>query len=167
MSTEARAKRYRQLCKEAAKQLGCGPSDELAVHVATLRLCRETFAAKLISGRDVDPTALLKLDETLRQFMLQFAPTEKHTIEFRYVDGDPPAENRRPETHRTETLTSDLPEPGKVASNEAPSTPISAPEPKALWADTGYVPRQDFHAGSPTPADHRLEPWRSHLAIGG
>jgi hypothetical protein len=43
MSLE-RARRYRELAKQAAKQLGVKPSSERAKHVATLRLARETFA---------------------------------------------------------------------------------------------------------------------------
>jgi hypothetical protein len=67
--TVARAVRYRTLVKEAAKQLRCKPSSELAKHVGTLRLARETFAERLIGGRDVDPGSLLKLDHALKVYM--------------------------------------------------------------------------------------------------
>ena len=60
---------YRQLVKEAAKQLRCKPTSELARHVATLRLARSTFAERLVTGRDIDPGALLRIDEALRQYM--------------------------------------------------------------------------------------------------
>src|SRR5262249_22082371 len=117
MSAELRAKRYRELCREAAKQLGCKASDELAVHVATLRLCRETFAARLIAGRDVDPAALLRLDESLREFMRQFAPAKQHTVKFEYVESVPAEQSEslksRLETHRPENALHDLPKPGK------------------------------------------------------
>ena len=37
--------------------------------VATLRLARSTFAERLVAGRDIDPAALLRIDEALRQYM--------------------------------------------------------------------------------------------------
>jgi hypothetical protein len=67
--SDARIKRYRRLCKEAAKQLGVKPTHERALHCAVLRLARETFAARLVEGRDVSPDALIKLDLALREFM--------------------------------------------------------------------------------------------------
>jgi hypothetical protein len=60
---------YRQLVKEAARQFRCKPTSELARHVATLRLARSTFAERLVAGRDIDPAALLRIDEALRQYM--------------------------------------------------------------------------------------------------
>jgi len=68
MSLE-RARRYRELAKQAAKQLGCKASSERAKHVATLRLARETFADRLVAGRDVNPDHLLKLDEALKAYL--------------------------------------------------------------------------------------------------
>jgi hypothetical protein len=65
----ARFAQYRQFLKEAAKQLRCKPTSELARHVATLRLARSTFAERLVAGRDIDPAALLRIDEALRQYM--------------------------------------------------------------------------------------------------
>jgi len=59
----ARVAQYRQLVKEAAKQLRCKPTSELARHVATLRLARSTYAERLVAGRDIDPAALLRIDE--------------------------------------------------------------------------------------------------------
>jgi hypothetical protein len=70
MSLE-RARRYRELAKQAAKQFGCKPSSERAKHVATLRLARETFADRLVAGRDVNPEHLLKLDDALKQYLPQ------------------------------------------------------------------------------------------------
>src|SRR6516165_6619074 len=68
MSLE-RARRYRELVKLAARQFHCKPSSERAKHVATLRLARETFADRLVAGRDVNPEHLLKLDDALKQYM--------------------------------------------------------------------------------------------------
>jgi hypothetical protein len=65
----ARAARYLELVHEAAKQLKCGPDSELAQHVGTLRLARETFAERLISGKEVNPADLVRLDDCLRQYL--------------------------------------------------------------------------------------------------
>jgi hypothetical protein len=167
MSAELRAKRYKELCREAAKQLGCKASDEIAVHCATLRLCRETFAARLIAGRDVDPNALLKLDEALREFMRQFQPAKQHTVKFEYVEGNPPAELpealRRPQTHPAANRTSDREDATTTPSNEASSTPPSVPESKP--PEKLFEPAHDFHAGAPLRNGN--EPWRHHVAVGG
>jgi hypothetical protein len=64
-----RAVRYRTLVRDAAKQLGVKPSSERAKHVATLRFARETFADRLVAGRDVNPDHLLKLDEALKAYL--------------------------------------------------------------------------------------------------
>jgi alpha-D-ribose 1-methylphosphonate 5-triphosphate synthase subunit PhnG len=64
----ARAARYQRLVEEAAEQLNCGVDSELARHVGTLRLARETFAERIISGRDVNPADLVRLDDALRQY---------------------------------------------------------------------------------------------------
>jgi len=69
MTVGARAARYQQLVDEAAKQLKCGPDSELAQHVGTLRLARETFAERLISGKEVNPADLVRLDDCLRQYL--------------------------------------------------------------------------------------------------
>jgi hypothetical protein len=63
-----------------------------------------------------------------------------------------PSQNRR---------TTDLLIENKPHADEAPSTPVSEPESKkALWAEYGFVPRQDFHDGAPLKGPK--EPWRDH-----
>ena len=69
MTVAARAARYQELVEQAAKQLGCHPDSELAQHVGTLRLARETFAARLISGVECNPADLCRLDDALRQYL--------------------------------------------------------------------------------------------------
>jgi hypothetical protein len=69
--TAARAVRFKQLIREASKQLKCKPTSERAKHVATLRYAREHFAERLIAGRDVNPEHLLKLDDALKQYLPQ------------------------------------------------------------------------------------------------
>jgi hypothetical protein len=76
-----RAKRYHQLLRQAAKEFGTKPTDEKAVHAATLRLARETLLTKLIAGRDIDPAALLKLDQALKEFI----PKEQHRVNIQFV----------------------------------------------------------------------------------
>jgi hypothetical protein len=56
------AKRYRALCKEAARQLGCKPTDEVALHVGVLRLARESFLGRMVDGLEIDPAVLVRLD---------------------------------------------------------------------------------------------------------
>ena len=69
MTVGARAARYQRLVEEAAAQLKCRPDSELAQHVGTLRFARETFAARLISGEETNPSDLVKLDDCLRQYL--------------------------------------------------------------------------------------------------
>src|SRR6516162_3461325 len=69
--TVARAARYQQLVREAAKQRKCKPTSERAKHVGTLGYAREHFAERLIAGRDVDPVALIRLDDALQQYLPQ------------------------------------------------------------------------------------------------
>jgi hypothetical protein len=65
-----RAKRYRRLCADGARQLGVKPSDSRAQHYATLHLARENLTAASIAGKtNFDPGALLRLDESLRAIM--------------------------------------------------------------------------------------------------
>jgi hypothetical protein len=66
-----RARRFRELAKQAAKQFGCKSSSERAKHVATLRLARETWADRLVAGRDTNPRDLLDLDQALKQYLPQ------------------------------------------------------------------------------------------------
>jgi hypothetical protein len=82
--TVARAARYSQLVNEAADQLKCRAGSELARHVGALRLARETFTERLIGGRDVDPSDLLKLDEALARYVPK---GEAPTLTITYVDG--------------------------------------------------------------------------------
>jgi hypothetical protein len=75
--TVARAARYQHLVKEAAEQLNCGVDSELARHVGILRLARETFAERLITGKEVNPADLVRLDDCLRQYLpLRAEPSE-------------------------------------------------------------------------------------------
>jgi hypothetical protein len=79
--TASRADRFKVLCRRAAKRLGTKISDDRCQHYAVLLLAREQVAAKLIAGRDIDPSALLKLDESLRAFM----PVEVPNIQIAFV----------------------------------------------------------------------------------
>jgi|SRR6516165_2041170 len=87
MSLE-RARRYRELVKLAARQFHCKPSSEKAKHVATLRLARETFADRLVAGRDVNPEHLLKLDGALKEYLPQATSVgERHKLTLEIVNG--------------------------------------------------------------------------------
>jgi hypothetical protein len=64
----SRAVLYQTLLKAAAKELRVKATSERAKDLAVLRLCRESITSKLISGRDVDPSALRWLVEELAKF---------------------------------------------------------------------------------------------------
>jgi hypothetical protein len=111
----SRAELYQRLLKTAAKQLGCKPSDERAKDLAVLRLCRESITSKLISGRDVDPSALRWLVEELAKFSPPPAPL---TVQVEVVgkDGVPISKlPREPE-----------PEPTRPSPPMPPSCPVPA-----------------------------------------
>ena len=80
----SRAELYQKLLKAAAKQLGVKATSEQAKDLAVLRLCRETITSKLISGRDVDPSALRWLVEELAKFA---PPPETPRVELTIVEG--------------------------------------------------------------------------------
>jgi hypothetical protein len=76
-AAQSNVERYKQLCREVSKQLGVKPDDPRVPHVASLHLGRESLMAQLIAGQDdVDPTALLRFDEALRQYMPATAPIQ-------------------------------------------------------------------------------------------
>jgi hypothetical protein len=64
-----RAKRYRKLCADGARQLGVKPSDPRAQHYAAIHLARENLVASLIAGKTVDVGELSRIDELLRAIM--------------------------------------------------------------------------------------------------
>jgi hypothetical protein len=68
----SQAGRYQQLVREVSRQLD-GADDHVVEHVAGLRLARESFTARMVSGDDVDPSVMLKFDEALAKYM----PTSK------------------------------------------------------------------------------------------
>ena len=64
----ARAELYQKLLKQAAKELGCKVTDERCKNYAVLKLAREVISSKLVSGRDIDPSALRWLSEELEKY---------------------------------------------------------------------------------------------------
>jgi hypothetical protein len=120
----SRAELYQKLLKTAAKQLGCKPSDERAKDLAVLRLCRESITSKLISGRDVDPSALRWLVEELAKFSPPPEPL-RVTVEVVGKDGIPISELPRepdptppsPSTPPNPPAEPKPPLPAAVASN--------------------------------------------------
>jgi hypothetical protein len=64
----ARAVLYKKLLKQSAKELRCRTSDERAKNYAVLKLTRELISARLINGKDVDPSALRWLSEELEKY---------------------------------------------------------------------------------------------------
>ena len=70
----ARAELYQKLLKQAAKELGCKVTDERCKNYAVLKLAREVISSKLVSGRDIDPSALRWLSEELGKYAPAAAP---------------------------------------------------------------------------------------------
>src|SRR6516162_1529431 len=64
----ARAELYQKLLKQAAKDLRCKVTDERCKNYAVLKLAREVISSKLVSGRDIDPSALRWLSEELEKY---------------------------------------------------------------------------------------------------
>lgn len=64
----ARAALYQKLLKQAAKDLRCKVTDERCKNYAVLKLAREVISSKLVSGRDIDPSALRWLSEELEKY---------------------------------------------------------------------------------------------------
>jgi hypothetical protein len=166
----SRTSRYQALCRQAAKRLGCKPSDDRCSHYATLMLAKEATAARLIAGQNIDPTALLRLDEALRAFM---PPAEPAKVEVEFVqtiqdmcprcgfthdsgkavdEPDPPPAPPTPPTSPppTETAKPSLP---------APSAPNVVP----IRRD-GSVHDVAFPSGEVAPLKrYQNEPWRGHV----
>jgi hypothetical protein len=64
----SRAELYQKLLKQASKELRCKVTDERAKNYAVLKLAREVISSKLVSGRDIDPSALRWLSEELEKY---------------------------------------------------------------------------------------------------
>lgn len=123
----SRAELYQKLLKAAAKQLGVKPSSESAKDLAVLRLARETITSKLISGRDVDPSALRWLVEELAKFA---PPPETPKVELTIVEGITgicPA--CKAEVHPWEPPPTEIRPP--PAPSAAPTNVVALPRPRS------------------------------------
>ena len=67
-TNDARAVLYQKLLKQASRELRCKVTDERAKNYAVLKLAREVISSKLVSGRDIDPSALRWLSEELEKY---------------------------------------------------------------------------------------------------
>ena len=64
----SRAELYQKLLRQASRELHCKVTDERAKNYAVLKLAREVISSKLVSGRDIDPSALRWLAEELEKY---------------------------------------------------------------------------------------------------
>jgi len=64
----SRAELYQKLLRQAAKELRCKITAEKTKNYAVLKLAREVISSKLVSGRDIDPSALRWLAEELEKY---------------------------------------------------------------------------------------------------
>jgi hypothetical protein len=157
--TDNRAKHYRSLCKSAAKLLNCKPTDEQALHYGLLMLAREGFANRIIDGLDVDPGALMRLDESLKAYMPAAQPM---SVAIKIVGPaqtmcpqcshvfDPESPQRTVAKQPPRTIDAEAVEATDAnASTVSHDTPVpnGTPEPKPVDPNLGklpYKPATDF-----------------------
>jgi len=70
----SRAELYQKLLRQASRELHCKITDERCKNYAVLKLAREVISSKLVSGRDIDPSALRWLSEELGKYAPAAAP---------------------------------------------------------------------------------------------
>jgi hypothetical protein len=159
-------------------------NDRRAIRLATLLVAYDYVQAQLAVGQHVDIGHVLKLDAALAEIRMAVTPPPKVTLEI--VDAPEccpkcgftqaaKASKPAPDSHQEIKRTSEAPVENGAGQNSEQLPPAETTDSRIveievckppLWAETGFVPRQDFHAGSPTPADHRAEPWRGHVHLG-
>jgi hypothetical protein len=76
----SRAELYQKLLKQAAKELHCKVTDERCKNYAVLKLAREVISSKLVSGRDIDPSALRWLSEELEKYAPAAVPASVSVV---------------------------------------------------------------------------------------
>jgi hypothetical protein len=78
----SRAELYQKLLRQASRELHCKVTDERCKNYAVLKLAREVISSKLVSGRDIDPSALRWLSEELEKYApAAVAPNVQLTIQ--------------------------------------------------------------------------------------
>ena len=100
----SRAELYQKLLRQAAKELRCKITAEKTKNYAVLKLAREVILSKLVSGRDIDPSALRWLAEELEKYApAAVPPSVQLTIQpvtlcakcRSEVEGEPPPTRRK------------------------------------------------------------------------
>src|SRR5262249_29092988 len=111
---------------EVAEKQGCAATDEIALHIATLRLARENLTARLIAGATINPDHLLRLDEAIKPYLPAAKPTQ---VKIHIVEG---VQGRYEclHCHRENILDPAGYDPG-VKENPAPATPAPGGPPQA------------------------------------
>jgi hypothetical protein len=129
-AAKARARVFEGHAAAAAKRLGIEPSDELALHVATLKLAAELLQAKMISGQPVDPADVIRLDAALKAY-LPTAELPELTVKFVEGSDGPLVEHCRrcgwePGQDATRTPLLDAPAVVEVVPPPPPQSPQEA-----------------------------------------
>jgi hypothetical protein len=174
MSSDTAKKRFKQLCRDAARSLGVAPDHDRATAAATLKLMFEQLQVRLLEGERIDPSILLKLTDAI----MEIAPPVPPKVKLEIVDSVGPSETPKPplDTQRDSKRTENVPIENRTALADAPESANPADDSKVveievrkpLWANTGktesenFVPAQPFGDGSPTAPDHGREVWRNH-----
>jgi hypothetical protein len=148
--------------REAAAELGCGPTDQRAIRLATLQVAYDYVQAQLAAGQVVDVGNVLKLDAALAEIRRAVAPAPQVKVEFaetligickncghEHHDYKPPETPKPPvdtqrESNRTESHLNGSAGPSTTIIPAAESKPVEPEAPKPLWFERGYVPRQNF-----------------------
>jgi hypothetical protein len=116
--------------KDAAARLGCKPTDQAAMHYATLALSLELIQTQLVSGKQVDVGSLRWLSEELDKHR---PPDPPIVVDLRIVDDD------------GRTMTCD--ELKSAARDRAAASSTPPPPP----ADVGFVQFSQPQLPAPTP----------------
>jgi hypothetical protein len=150
--SDNRAKHYRSLCRTAAKLLNCKPTDEQALHYGLLMLAREGFANRIIDGLDVDPGALMRLDESLKAYMPAAKPisvaikivgpavTQCPKCDHQF---DPESPQRTVAKQPPRTIDAEA-----VEATDAKPADVKPAEPPAK-PELPYAPSRNFHENAP------------------
>jgi hypothetical protein len=67
-ASKNRAALFERHAKDAARRLNCKPSDQQALHYATLALALESIQTRIIGGKEIDVSSLRWLSEQLDRF---------------------------------------------------------------------------------------------------
>jgi len=148
----ARTLKDTSLDTRAARERNCKPRGKPYYRTIEEGLQREAISAKLIEGRDIDPNALLKINEALHTIL---PPVKPPRVEIEIIEGNfqhcPACGHTAP--------CEESPAQGTLPLAPPLARPIEAtptPKPRAdkvVPLKKDYEPAHDFHNGAPVKQD--------------